>query len=104
LLWGYGKVNAYAAVRMAEIRTGSQRLVEKAPFAYYPNPVNQRNLTIDSEKSMAIRIVDMQGKEVKSFTIEAGTTLLDLSNLISGAYLMEWQEGNNIGFEKLILP
>jgi len=104
LLWGYGKVNAYAAVRMAEIRTGSQQIIEKTPFSYFPNPVNQRNLTIDSEKSLTIRIVDMQGKKVKTFTIEAGTTVLDLSNLVSGAYLMEWQEGNSIGFEKLILP
>jgi len=104
LFWGYGKVNAYAAVRMAEIRTGNQRIMEHAPFAYYPNPVSQRKLTIESEKNLSIRIIDMQGKEMQCEQIEAGTTSLNLSTLPSGAYLLEWQSGNEGGFEKLILP
>ena len=104
LFWGFGKVNAYAAVRMAEIRTGNQKIVETAPFRFYPNPVIHAKLTIDTESPLNLRIIDMHGKEVKAFDLVAGNTQLDLSGLAQGAYLMEWQSGNSIGFEKLILP
>ncbi len=104
LHWGWGKVNAYAAVRMAEMKTGGVTIREKAPFAYYPNPVENRQLTIESVQNLKIRIVDMQGKELLCEELAAGNTQLDLGNLPAGAYLLEWQWGSELGFEKLILP
>lgn len=104
LHWGWGKVNAYAAVRLAEIKSGGIRIRDKAPFVYYPNPVEKRQLTIESTQSLKIRLLDMQGKELMCFDLVNGNSLLDLGSLAAGAYLLEWQSGSEAGFEKLILP
>lgn len=104
LHWGWGKVNAYAAVRMAEMKSGGVTIREKAPFLFYPNPVEKRQLTIETEQSLKIRIVDMQGKELRCEELTGGNYQFDLGNLPAGAYLLEWQSGSEGGYEKLILP
>ena len=104
LHWGWGKVNAYAAVRMAELKSGGVTIREKTPFAYYPNPVQNRQLTIETEQGVKVRILDMQGKELRCEDLNPGNNILDLTSLPAGAYLLEWQAGKVAGFEKLILP
>lgn len=103
LHWGWGKVNAYAAVRMAEIKSGGITVREEAPFTYYPNPVEKGRLTIESVQSLKVRIIDMQGKELLCQDLTAGKNLLDMESLATGAYLLEWESGTDLGWEKIIV-
>ncbi|MDX5320086.1 MAG: S8 family peptidase [Bacteroidota bacterium] len=104
LKWGWGKVNAYLAVRAAELKTGQMDWVEQVPFAYYPNPVTSKILMIESEEELNLTVIDMLGKEQASLCSHAGKSEFDLSNLSSGTYLLQWSSSHEFGFVKIVVP
>lgn len=101
--WGWGKVNAYAAVRAAEIRSGNIHIKADAPFKYYPNPVNTGVLQIESETGLELIVRDVQGKELRCQKMDAGSAQLNLDGLAAGAYLIEWHSGSEAGFVKIVV-
>ena len=73
----------------------------------YPNPANdQVTVYVDNLQNGAeVRIVDMLGKTVGSYSIAGGDNKvdIDLSALAEGVYLVRIVSNNNIATERLII-
>ena len=53
----------------------------------YPNPVTN-NLTIESPQSAVIEITNMQGQAIQQQQIKQGKTVIDISDLAKGVYIL----------------
>ena len=68
----------------------------------YPNPADERiNLRIND--GISARIFDFAGQIVKSRAIESPETLMDVSDLHTGVYLIEVITNRGSGVYKLII-
>ncbi len=85
-VWGWGKVNAYAAVKMALNTIGISQLDEDLEWNIYPNPVN-KILSISGIKknNLYAEIIDLQGKVIK---IELANNRIDVNSIKSGIYFL----------------
>ena len=87
--WGHGKVNAIAAVRMAE----NLIVEDPKPFEHitvYPNPSNQKITIAGSTDSLFhIAIVSVIGQTIQEYVIQNGETI-DLSGYQNGTYLIRF--------------
>lgn len=102
--WGRGKVNAYAAVRMAELHVGTRQVSVVAPFQYYPNPALNKQLVVETNESVTVRMISVQGVEcLGEMEIQAKGTL-ELHHLKPGVYFLEWKSGKQFGMEKIVIP
>lgn len=104
LLWGWGKADALAAVKMAELKLGNREFTEVPSLYWYPNPVTERKIHLESQEDLVVTVYDMQGKKVMTSEVKAGTNELDLGTLSPGIYVLEWSAGQRSGFDKLIVP
>lgn len=63
--WGWGKVDAYNAVKLALITVGTEEISNELSWSVYPNPVlNELYFTLVDELPGKVEIVDMLGKSV----------------------------------------
>jgi PKD repeat protein len=60
---------------------------EESQLSFYPNPVNNI-LTIESEESGSVILMDLNGKVILDKKIDAGESQLDLTAIESGVYLL----------------
>ena len=68
----------------------------------YPNPSNDLvHLKSDREIDF-IEIVDLQGNVVMKTVLNSSTASLDLSNIVSGVYLVKIQSGNNGIIQRIV--
>lgn len=66
-------------------------------FSIYPNPA-KNNITITTtknEKNHIIYFYDMTGREVMKFETELGQTILDITTLKEGTYIVKNKTGEN---------
>lgn len=83
--WGWGKVNAYAAVQLALTTTGTNELNQELSWNVYPNPAhNVLHVYSLTGKIGAIQIIDQLGRII--MTTEKNDQI-DISFLNSGVYL-----------------
>ncbi|MEZ5199653.1 MAG: T9SS type A sorting domain-containing protein [Bacteroidales bacterium] len=82
--------------------SGSEKNVPEPMFNVFPNPVFDR-LKIEAENTgtTVYSLTDLAGRRVRtgSFT---GHTLIDISNLPSGCYLLQLDEGNGHYYRKVL--
>ncbi len=102
LRWGWGKANAYAAVRLAEIKLGTAALNPVAPFEYYPNPA-QGKVQVLSDSPVKLKVRSLDGKLLYSFNLDAGEQVIDLEGLSEGMYFLEWNSGDQAGICSLMI-
>lgn len=89
LMWGFGKVNAYAAVQMALSTEGlSVEYQNKSAIRVFPNPVSDLlQVKIPSDqKVISVIVTDMAGKQI-SLHLMYGQ--ISVSHLSSGIYSLE---------------
>lgn len=89
--WGYGKIDAYAAVTMAMGGNGIEELEEKLSFRLYPNPATMEisySLDAPMGRSYPVAIMDMQGRQVFS-TVSSANGSVTLTDLSSGIYVFQ---------------
>jgi hypothetical protein len=84
--WGWGKVNAYAAVQMALNTTGLEDVENEISWTIYPNPTTDQ-LTLEGiiGEIESIQIVDLTGKVIST---EAENSTIDVSTLPNGMYAL----------------
>ncbi len=91
LIWGWGKVNALAAILVAKA-TVSVKYFEIAPthVLLFPNPV-VTNLNVESEMLVSsYTVFQTDGKPVKELPVgNKKRFVLDVSDLPSGVYLLQ---------------
>lgn len=98
--WGYGKINAYAAVQLALNTVGTME-VQKANFRVYPNPACEY-LQFDCETEpdgLKVKIYDMSGKLIER---TCNDSRLDVSDLEKGSYLVQLEIKGKIYQQKFI--
>lgn len=103
VMWGYGKVNAYAAVQAALATQGLR--VDEYPTAeirVFPNPAaDYIHVVIPSkEKCLSIVVTDMSGKVM---TLQLNGNLVDVSQLATGIYALEVKTDGSVSRTKLMI-
>ncbi|MCE3297172.1 MAG: hypothetical protein K0R65_2886 [Crocinitomicaceae bacterium] len=98
--WGYGKINAYAAVQLALNTVGTVEMKRKE-FSLYPNPASETlHLKLEGGiKDQAVKIFDMTGKTLERISDNGQISISDLSK---GAYLIQLEVNGKIYQEKFV--
>jgi hypothetical protein len=61
--WGWGKIDAYTAVKLALVTVGTEKLELENDWTVFPNPaMNQLFFTIVDELPQQVQLIDAQGK------------------------------------------
>jgi hypothetical protein len=81
--------------------SGIQKNKNQNLFSVYPNPgTGIYHIKNTSGKASVVRVVDVMGKEVKTFTTEGLYDSFDLSELSNGMYLLMFEEGYSLKLMK----
>jgi hypothetical protein len=84
------------------LNTAEVKDIELLEVVMYPNPTSHMlNITAASTIKNII-IYNITGKKVMSLSINKNTDSIDISNLLSGVYFVNYQLGNTSGVEKFI--
>lgn len=81
----------------------ADKLQANASMKVFPNPAADAftvKLNDDAVGLVHAKLISMQGAVVKDVVLQNGTTI-DVSNLLSGIYILNIEQGNNIYTEKL---
>ncbi|PCJ65650.1 MAG: hypothetical protein COA58_09600 [Bacteroidetes bacterium] len=90
--WGWGKVNAYAAVGRAETKFVSTKAVSvKESLRLYPNPANDK-LNLNTQESFKVQVYSSNSQQILSGEIGQNITL-DVSQLNAGFYWVRFENG-----------
>jgi len=102
LSWGWGKVNALAALMAVENFTGTEQ-VEMNPddVQVYPNPFLEY-VQIQGLTAANYRVLDLTGREVCSGYTEAPDMRIYIPGSGRAVYLLELTSGNRRIFKKLV--
>jgi subtilisin family serine protease len=84
--WGYGKIDAYNAIKLALNTVGTKDIKQTVDWLIYPNPttevINLKDLPKDVE---TLQIIDLNGKIILTTNSK---TQVDVSNLPKGTYIL----------------
>jgi len=88
--WGMGKVNAYAAVKLALNTASLDENAKLVPFVLYPNPTSEmlHVLNIDDLPVSAVSIISLDGKVIEP---KVNENAIDVSELKNGLYFLKIQ-------------
>ena len=108
LKWGWGKANALAAVRAAEIYANTEDIkISDAGFNMYPNPANEIiNITGTNKDSQitGIEIFSVDGKISKKIPGSLSSNIsINISDLPEGIYIVKVQTTKEFSFKHLII-
>jgi hypothetical protein len=82
--WGWGKINAYAAVKLALVTVGTEEIEQEMHWSVYPNPVmKDLRFTVVDELPTKVQIVDQMGK-IYLRTVQNAS--VNVSDLPAGTY------------------
>ena len=98
--WGWGKVNAYAAVQLALVTTGIKEAQKEVNWTVYPNPTNGE-LTINGIEGtvQSVQIVNLFGKVV----LQSSTTeTLHAGELANGTYVLRIVRDGKVEQQKFV--
>ncbi len=97
--WGYGKVNALAAVKEAVRLVGLESVIPQSEVKVLPNPT-RNTLRVENMPQGCKRIVvcDICGREIMQ--TEATNAVVDVAELKSGVYFLKLEcEGKALSFK-----
>ena len=99
-LWGWGKVNAYAAVKLALTTVGISELPQEVTWDIYPNPANQ-TLSISGLEDFNAEalIIDLQGKVTN---IELINNSMNISSIETGVYFLRLIRAGKVEQKKFV--
>lgn len=100
--WGMGKINAYAAVKLALNTLSLDEHTNVVPFVLYPNPASEslHLLNVNEVPVSALSIVSLEGKIIQP---RFNGHMIDISGLSNGIYLLKIQtetETHTLSFVK----
>lgn len=99
--WGYGKVNAYQAVKAVAPTVGINELKVLSSVELAPNPAKEYfNLNINTtDKVKSVRAISVDGKSVQ---LKVEQNRVDCSSLANGVYVVEIETSYYIGHSTLV--
>jgi len=99
-IWGHGKVNAYAAVKLALEIVGLETLEDTKEWKLFPNP-SVGMIVIDGvEEVLNLQIIDLQGKHTSLVYNANG---IDVSMVPSGIYIVRFISQGKVYQKKLVI-
>ncbi|MBQ3851213.1 MAG: S8 family peptidase [Bacteroidales bacterium] len=105
--FGYGKVDAYHAVRKALTIVGLEEHTEglQTHYTIFPNPTSgQCFITATTESAQVpCRLYDLSGRLVRSEMIHAGVNTLHIDGLPAGCYILRIVDAQKVYNQKLII-
>lgn len=82
--WGWGKLNAYDAVKLALITVGTEVMENEIPWSLYPNPVNESiHFTLVEELPKMVKLIDSAGKVTEKPILDG---VVYVKELLPGKY------------------
>ena len=76
---------------------------EKIGAKLYPNPTNSSvTLELDNLNVTKVSLFDLHGRTIQNVNVNSNKTLLDLSGLTSGIYLIKIETESGTAFQKII--
>ncbi|MBO4581059.1 MAG: S8 family peptidase [Bacteroidales bacterium] len=98
--FGYGKTDAYQAVKKA-LETNHIATPQKPCWHAYPNPCRQAFvITNNSDRPLHITIYNMEGQTLHTLIVDGNAEQIDTSNWSKGIYLLKSEDGNTIKIVK----
>jgi len=101
--YGYGVVCAYCAV-MAAIITSVDEITDYSEINISPNPANDViNINLPayfSEDKTTFELFDINGKLLKSLSIQGNQTQINISELPSGVYIIKVTDNKGVAVKK----
>lgn len=99
--WGWGKVNAYKAIKKAIKTVGELKIQTPALWTMYPNPTkHQLSFKGLSDEVKEIQIIDLNGQIVGEYSI---TKTINLESFSSGLYIVRVLTNNSAEQQILII-
>ena len=98
-IWGWGKVNAYAAVQLALNTVGITELNHAVSWNVFPNPANDVLSVSGLNAPTEAMIIDLQGKVVHAELIDNST---NVSALESGVYFLRLIRDGKVEQKKFV--
>jgi len=96
-------VNDDGTVSYSEIITVEVGIDGKAPFIIYPNPTsNQLVVEYDNATTATINIYSLDGQKVLTTSTDQSKTPIDVSRLITGTYIVEYNDGAEVLRDKFV--
>ena len=90
LQWGFGKINAHAAVKKA-LTLVDLSSIAKDEFRVYPNPAqNQITITGDLKNNESVEIYSLDGKLISTFQLTSNT--IEIDDLVPGFYFLTFKQ------------
>jgi len=89
--WGWGKVNAYAAVQRAEEKLAGVKVLNTEEIVLYPNPASDV-LSLTSATAYQVELISYDGSVVASGQLGGGEQL-DVAAVSKGMYLVRFLGG-----------
>lgn len=71
-------------------------------FSMFPNPASNQLKILSQEAISNVNVFDVSGRKIKSFTINNTNTILDISDLSKGVYLIKYKSAGKAGAAKFI--
>ncbi len=100
--WGYGKINAYKAIKMIVPNTGIDTNHSQASPRISPNPTNNY-FDIAINESEAIRSLRAIASDGSSYHLPLNSSRIDCSSLACGLYILEITTEKRTYCERLII-
>ena len=98
--WGWGKINAYAAVQKALATTGWVENDTELNWTLYPNPTNhQLNVQNLTGEVSSIEIYDLNGKRCGVYT---NRSTISVQHLAPGTYLFRIIRNDKVEQQKFV--
>ena len=85
-IWGYGNINTYKAVKMAEAVLGLNDTKSLNTLRVYPNPAQDVLYLTKEIFNGEVLIFDMMGRKLMSSSLNSKT--IDISALEKGVYML----------------
>jgi subtilisin family serine protease len=98
--WGWGKINAYLAVKLALNTIGFEEVEQETLWTVYPNPVMQQlHFTVVDELPSTIQIISTLGTVIAK---KVNTASIDVSDLKAGSYWVRVELNGRIQQQQFI--
>jgi len=100
---GTFKINGLSSLSSLKVGNVSIHENDYANVQIYPNPANERlNITLGNSASANIKLLNIQGQIMVSKHLDSSNSVLDISNLSNGMYLVEITIGETKLIRRLI--
>ena len=104
--YGYGRINALAAVRAAMQLTSAGEVEHlDTKLLVFPNPANNTaHIEYSGEnQSPMLQIISMNGQIVLRTTLHRGVNTIDTQHLPNGVYVVQLRERSALSFDRLAI-